>query len=306
MRDITSFREKNRRLIIEKEEGKGKMHEIVKTEDTKKITEDAMKLKQYIADLYKLEKNAYSCKQEIDELSTYISQMGTTRVEERHIKKKGIGLYEILAAFGVIALGYLTKAFIPIFLKIIAGIATAIAGLIFYLLIDERSLENKKIDKENAQNTVDVENDKVRIKQELDAIPEKKQLLEISKNNLNTCQNLLDDLYAENIIFPKYRNLPAISQLYEYLECGRCKELGGYEGAYNLYEQELRMNVIISKLEDIYYELDEIRENQYMLYDAICQTNALLSAISSSEAVTAYNTEVIATNTEIYNRYYVY
>mgnify|MGYP007024707781 CR=1 FL=1 len=54
--------------------------------------------------------------------------------------------------------------------------------------------------------------------------------------------------------FPKYRNLVAVSQIYEYILSGRCTELGGYQGAYNLYEQETRMDIVIMRLDDIYEE----------------------------------------------------
>ena len=66
---------------------------------------------------------------------------------------------------------------------------------------------------------------------------------------------MLDKLYELNVIFPKYRDLVAVSQMYEYVASGRCNTLSGYEGAYNLYEQELRMNIVISQLEDIYDQL---------------------------------------------------
>ena len=90
----------------------------------------------------------------------------------------------------------------------------------------------------------------------------------------------------------------------EYLLSGRCEDLTGYTGAYNLYEQELRMNIIIAELELISEELDAIKENQYMIYNAICQANYLLREVKDNTAIATYNTEVIATNMMIYNRYY--
>lgn len=42
-----------------------------------------------------------------------------------------------------------------------------------------------------------------------------------------------------------------------------------------------------------------------MLYDAICQTNYMLSQIADDAAVAAYNTEVIITNQRICQRYYM-
>ena len=91
----------------------------------------------------------------------------------------------------------------------------------------------------------------------------------------------------------------------EYLESGRCSELGGPDGAYNLFEQEIRMNLIITQLGLIISELDEIRENQAMLYDAISTGNRLTSQQTNESirlgeynaqqnAITAYNTQQTA------------
>lgn len=58
----------------------------------------------------------------------------------------------------------------------------------------------------------------------------------------------LDSLYEMGIIYPKYRNLVAVSTIYEYLSSGRCDRLDGPDGAYNLYEMELRQNIVIGQL----------------------------------------------------------
>ena len=52
-----------------------------------------------------------------------------------------------------------------------------------------------------------------------------------------------------------------MSKIYEYILSGRCTELDGFKGAYNLYEQETRMDIVIMRLDDIYEELEEIKEN---------------------------------------------
>ena len=62
------------------------------------------------------------------------------------------------------------------------------------------------------------------------------------------------------------------------------------------------MNIIIAELELISEELDAIKENQYMIYNAICQANYLLREVKDNTAIATYNTEVITTNMMIYNR----
>lgn len=106
----------------------------------------------------------------------------------------------------------------------------------------------------------------------------KKQLI---VNEFNTISNelntALSNLYDENIIFPKYRNLIAVSTIFEYLSSGRCSELEGPNGAYNLYEMELRQNIIISQLSSITRNLEQIKNNQYILYQEINNSNKIIS-----------------------------
>ena len=77
-------------------------------------------------------------------------------------------------------------------------------------------------------------------------------------------------MYSLDVIFPKYRNIIAVSSFYEYLLSGRCDKL---EGAYNIFESELRMNLIINKIDDVIKHLEKIEQHQYMLYSAIQENN---------------------------------
>lgn len=97
--------------------------------------------------------------------------------------------------------------------------------------------------------------------------------------DLEDVEKTLKQYYALDIIYPKYRNLVAISTFIEYLESGRCKSLYGYTGCYNLYEQELKQNIIIGKLEQILLQLDQIKKMQFATYLAIQQSNAIQSAM---------------------------
>ena len=99
---------------------------------------------------------------------------------------------------------------------------------------------------------------------------------------LRRCVNTRVQYESLNVIFPKYRNLIAYSTFYEYLETGRCTALGGSDGAYNLYESELRQNAIISQLSDILDSMEEIKANQYMVYSQLKQMNAGLDRLNFS------------------------
>lgn len=122
----------------------------------------------------------------------------------------------------------------------------------------------------------------------------------------------MQQYYAKNIIYSKYRNLVAVSSFLDYLQAGNCTALEGPNGAYNKFDIEIRLGVIIQKLDEIITHLDRIENNQYMLYSAIQQSNQNTAKVSSelakatqhlqqiqnSAEITAYNSHITAQNTE--------
>ena len=127
------------------------------------------------------------------------------------------------------------------------------------------------------------------------------------RKNLKAVEILLKKVYSKGIIHSKYRNFIAIAQIYEYLDTGRCSGLEGTNGAYNLFESELRQDIIINKLDEIICRLEEIQRSMYYMTSAISHTNMLLGEISSqlstSNALLAYNAQCMSNNTVIVNRY---
>ena len=127
----------------------------------------------------------------------------------------------------------------------------------------------------------------------------------------------LERVYSKNIIYPKYRNLPALTSIYEYYVTGRCEELSGPYGAYNLYEDEVRKDKVISQLNTIIANLEQIKQNQYKLYEQVCQIqsnsnrmvrelNAIKGYVIELTNLTALNTYyngVTALNTRIMTSY---
>lgn len=275
--------------------------------------EDSATLEEYLESLYVEEKTLYCCQQEKDKLQKRINMLGTQRVFELKTKVRTTGYLLDLFLFGC-AIAYL------IWLRIIdasswrymplPGRITTVIVLLFTIgggIVDilGRREKNRQIIEEHKRNQLEIQKDKKRIESELKKVSAVKAQLEQCEKNIKDTEEILQHLYEIGRFFPKYRNLVAVSQIYEYILSGRCTELGGFQGAYNLYEQETRMDIVIMRLDDIYEELEEIKENQYMLYDAICQTNYMLSQIADDAAVAAYNTEVIITNQRICQRYYM-
>ena len=129
----------------------------------------------------------------------------------------------------------------------------------------------------------------------------------------------LEGLYTMDYIYPKYRNLPALTSIYEYLMTGRCEELTGPHGAYNLYEDELRKDTVISQLNTVIENLEQIKQNQYMLYQQVKSiqenTNRIASELhqikghviqlTQLSALTAYYAGLTERNTRITMYYHL-
>jgi len=147
------------------------------------------------------------------------------------------------------------------------------------------------------------------------------QAIEALRMSQKTClekyqetKGILEKYYALNYIYPKYRGLVPICTIYEYFDSGRCAALQGHEGAYNLYESELRMNMVIGKLDEVIDRLDEISSNQRMLAQELRASNAKiervmgsmassLDSIRQSSAMTEYYSGVTAANTSFMKWY---
>ena len=120
-------------------------------------------------------------------------------------------------------------------------------------------------------------------------------------SNIEATKKVLDELYALDVVFPKYRTLVALCSMYEYFMTGRVSQLKGPDGAYNLYESELRQNMIISQLDNISSKLDSIQTNQYTLYAELKKANEYLSTINDTMFSALETLEHIADSAELGN-----
>lgn len=112
-----------------------------------------------------------------------------------------------------------------------------------------------------------------------------------------------NELYAYDIIFVKYRNAVALSSFYEYLSSGRCTTLEGADGAYNIYENEIRLNLVISQLDTVIASLEDIKQNQYMMYQEMRNINASLQRLNSTMDKAFASIQGIEANTSSMNEY---
>ncbi len=127
------------------------------------------------------------------------------------------------------------------------------------------------------------------------------KMRETLEKPLKETKENLERVYAKNIIYPKYRNLPALTSIYEYYVTGRCEELSGPYGAYNLYEDEVRKDKIISQLNTVIANLEQIKLNQYKLYEQVCQiqsnTNRMVRELNAIKGYVIELTNLTALNT---------
>ncbi len=102
---------------------------------------------------------------------------------------------------------------------------------------------------------------------------------EVQKKQKHT-QALLREYYDKGALYTTYQNITAVCSIYEYLESGKCSQLHGHEGAYVLYDQERRLDRIIEGLDRISNQIEQIRQNQVMLYSVAQEMNNKLIYLS--------------------------
>ena len=130
------------------------------------------------------------------------------------------------------------------------------------------------------------------------------EMLQNMDGEIEQAENLLreyfktrNELYSYDIIFGKYREPVALATFYEYLMAGRCDGLEGPNGAYNLYESEIRANMIISQLSTIISQLEEIKQNQYTIYTELKGMSRSLNELASTMKQATKAIEGIERNT---------
>lgn len=129
-----------------------------------------------------------------------------------------------------------------------------------------------------------------------------------AKKTLANTEDTLEKLYQLKyhdtwVIYPKYHGLVPVSMFCEYYESGRCSTLEGHEGAYNIYETEIRLEQIIYQLDNILKDLQAIKKNQYMLYTELSHCNQTLSKLQNSTQRQLATLQRIEDSQEISNYY---
>lgn len=139
---------------------------------------------------------------------------------------------------------------------------------------------------------------------------EKKKMLDNKIEELKyrkaETMKLLNRVYSLGVVQKKYCNFIAIGTLYEYFANGRTVSLEltpNDKGAYNLYEEESRMEKVITRLDIVVSRLNSIRTMQSFIYNAITDSQRQLDSIQESiNRLGEYNQRIINQNRDT-NRY---
>lgn len=164
-----------------------------------------------------------------------------------------------------------------------------VIGLLIWGIVQgkDQKVLNREYKEELKKYNILVEQDILRAKNEL--IPKQKvfeQIEILDKQYKDTEKNLME-LYSYNIIHNDYkRDIVAISSFYQYFCKGITLSLQfdpntGDDGAYKIYENEKRLNLIISKIDIAIQKLNEIATTQTVLFDAINKANHTIDRLSN-------------------------
>lgn len=213
------------------------------------------------------------------------------------------------------------------------GIYIGIAAVLVVIGIIEHISElkviksNKKYAEEDYMKQLKRYDDLItkKIKQrddELALIPRINQDIDIIEAEHQRVENLLADYYSLGIIYPVYHgDFVAIAMFSQYLNMGMCYTLTGHEGCYTLYEQQKLQGIIITKLNVIISQLDEIsgqlRSLQYSLLQAISETNEKIDKLTvyakeqgnlqqQHNAVMEYKADCMESEMKFHNQYVMF
>ena len=307
-------------------------------------------IKEYLKIVLDMEKNLYiqnklleSMKLEFDSLAAHAPVKPVQPEEPKGPELNGaanIIKWFIISAIcaGIAAIEFLDAPSHPHGNLVFIGVVFSIASLIFLVKGLSAKNDNNAAEKKYMQQKNDYDrNTRAFIAAAhsyaatINKLNTKRQCLKVNYSAIEkqkkSSEDILAKLYSANIIMPKYRNLISVSSIFEYFDTGRCNRLEGHDGAYNLFESEIRLDRIILKLDNIIEQLDRINENQFTLYSEIVDANRRtekvlnsveknmselstagqaaaknLSDIKANEQIIAYNTERAMKELEYYNR----
>ena len=121
--------------------------------------------------------------------------------------------------------------------------------------------------------------------------------IEEVKEKIRSLCDVRAQLIGLGVIYPKYLDFIALTTIAEYFDTGRCSELEGPNGAYNMYESEIRANRVIAQLDQVIASLETIKQNQYRAYSVLSQISRDTASISDKMTSAVKSLSEISQNT---------
>lgn len=291
----------------------------------------------YLEYAIEIEKTVYVQEQLIEKIKNKIARLGIRQnfpyPSESHSSMKEC--FEMSFSGGLV-IGGVIGAIIGLisgtgfFGKILNTIASGIGGVIIGGIIGVATtpiwygigyaLAGSRLKKALAEREEDVRFDDQRVKKELNQAANLKVMLSQLEKKCSESKALRRKWYDAGPLYKDYQNVIAICSFYQYLDSGRCNMLEGHEGAYNIFENERRLDRIWMVLDEILKDLRQIKHYQSRLYNVLQEGNRkldnlldesvrqsnTLQRISDQNAVIEYNTGVACRELEFQNWLKVY
>ncbi len=234
----------------------------------------------YLKNVVSLEKSLYTQNKAINQMEEEIEVLGIPNSytkpqrpqQSSNFSVDGLKTFTMLGGF----VGGIVGLFCGGFL---AGIAIGVlVGIVLMIIIDSvcDNSEDKKRDEQYEMEllvyNLEVDEDEKRVERELTEKARLEEIMSMMDEKRNNTEALLKEYYETGIVFPKYRNLIAMCSILEYFMSGACDTM---KEAYNKYDNEVLFKQVMTKLDEVIQALDSIRENQFMLYDAIQEGNRI-------------------------------
>lgn len=279
-------------------------------------------LKQYISVILQMEQVNYRQEKAMEKLRAEIERLRNTYVMPKPQQGKLCEIKEFVGGSAVTGVGLIIADFLGMFnaLGLLAPFLAFVGGVALIVRAVNASNENKVAREKNAKAMAYYKQEMKKYDKNVAEANAKKKLAEILLKRLDKMNVVKAEMgrdlkraYSYNVIYPSYRNLVAVSSFYDYLYSGKCSTLEGYEGAYNIFDMESRMDKIITQLDRISYQLENIRYSQNTLYTVMKSSNEKLDrmqnsihnsenhllSLSKSAALTNSQLERIECNTEL-------
>lgn len=94
----------------------------------------------------------------------------------------------------------------------------------------------------------------------------------------------LDALYAGSGLPDRYRTLPALACFYEYFQEGRCNTLSGGEGAYSVFDAQVRTGTVAAQADEAWARREAIGRHHPLLSRRLTQIHETARRVAQEAA----------------------